>query len=139
MRSPAIKAMAWRALMIACLPVWYYPGIALAEDFDGSKPLICAPQEAVNLVNGEDYEQGRPGDFGIPAFMRIDIAKKTIAGPNRTTPIRIIEKGEKQLLMQGTEMGFAWALALDRDAGTLVGTLVDRLGAVALFGTCTPL
>jgi hypothetical protein len=36
-------------------------------------------------------------------------------------------------------MGFAWTIALDQDAGTMVGTLVDRLGAVVLFGACTPL
>ena len=134
MRSPAIK-IARHALLAACLPFC----AALAQDFDGSKPLICAPQEAVNLVNGEEYVRGRPTDFGVPAFMRVDIAKKTIGGPKRTTQMRIIEKGEKQLLLQGTEMGFAWTIALDQDDGTMVGTLVDRFGAVVLFGSCTPL
>ena len=135
MRSPAIRSITRHALVAACLPF----GTAIADDFDGSKPLICAPQEAVNLVSGEDVVKGRPADLGAPAFMRIDIAKKTIAGPKRTTPIQFIDKGEKQLVLQGTEMGFAWTLALDREAGTLVGTLVDRMGAVVLFGSCTPL
>jgi hypothetical protein len=139
MRSPALKMIARHALLVACLPACLSFCAALAQDFDGSKPLICAPQEAVNLVNGEDYVRGRPADLGVPAFMRVDIAKKTIAGPKRTTQIRYIEKGEKQLLLQGTEMDFAWTLALDQDAGTMVGTLVDRLGAVVLFGACTPL
>ncbi|MEN3365963.1 MAG: hypothetical protein V7606_3237 [Burkholderiales bacterium] len=130
-----MKTVARHALLLVCLPFC----AALAEDFDGSKPLICAPQEAVNLVDGEDYVKGRPADLGVPAFMRVDIAKKTIAGPKHTTQIRSVEKGEKQLLLQGTEMGFAWTLALDQEAGAMVGTLLDRLGAVVFFGACTPL
>jgi hypothetical protein len=131
----AMKTKARHALMVACLPF----GVVLAADFDGSKPLICAPTEAVNLAVGEEVVKARPADLGIPAFMRVDIARKTIAGPKRTAPIRSVEKGERQLLLQGTELGFGWTLALDQEAGTMVGTFVDRLGAVAVIGSCTPL
>ena len=114
-------------------------GIALAADFDGSKLLICAPVEAMDCVAGEACTRGRPDDIGAPAFMRIDFAKKAIVGPKRTSPILFMEKSESQLVLQGTELGHAWTLALDRSDGKIAATLVDRTGVFVLFGSCTPL
>ena len=121
--------------LIACLSI----STAIAGDFDGSKKLICAPSEAMNCVSGEPCVSGRPIDFGAPAFLHIDIAKKTIGGPRRTTKIQIVEKSENQLLLLGTELNIAWTLALNTTDGTIAGTLADHDGVVALFGSCTPL
>lgn len=121
--------------LTACLPL----GAALAANFDGSKPLICAPVEAVDLRAGEEIVKARPTDIGAPSFLRVDFANKKIAGPKTVTPIRSLEKNDKQLLLQGTELGFAWTLALDQQEGAMTITLVDRTGAVVLSGTCTPL
>lgn len=110
-----------------------------AGDFDGSKLLICAPVEAISCAPGEACTKGRPDDIGAPAFMRIDFAKKAIIGPKRTSPILFMEKNETQLLLQGTELGYAWTLALDQEGGSMAATLVGRDGAFVLFGSCTPL
>lgn len=110
-----------------------------AADFDGSKLLICAPVEAMDCASGQACTKGRPEDIAAPAFMRIDFKKKTIVGPKRTTPIVSLEKGESQLLLQGTELGYGWTLALDRSSGKMAATLVDRDGVFVLFGNCTPL
>jgi len=120
--------------LIACLSM----STAIAGDFDGTKLLICAPTEAMNCVSGEPCTSGRPIDFGVPAFLHIDVAKKTIGGPKRTTKIQIVEKSENQILLLGTELNIAWTLALNTTEGTIAGTLADRDGAVALFGACTP-
>jgi hypothetical protein len=114
-------------------------GSALAGDFDGSRLLICAPVEAMDCVPGDTCARGRPDDVGAPAFMRIDFAKKAIVGPKRISPILFMEKSENQLLLQGTEHGLAWTLALDQSNGKLAATLVDRTGVFVLFGSCTPL
>jgi hypothetical protein len=42
-------------------------------------------------------------------------------------------------LLQGTELGFAWTIALDQANGKMMVTLVDRDGAFVFFGSCTPL
>jgi hypothetical protein len=112
---------------------------AMAGDFDGSKLLICAPVEAMDCTSGEECALGRPDDIGAPAFMRIDFAKKSITGPKRSTEILFMEKSEDQLLLQGTELGHAWTLALDQMNGKMAVTLVDREGVFVLFGSCTPL
>jgi hypothetical protein len=53
-----------------------------------------------------------------------------VVGSARTTPI--------QILLQGTELDFAWTVVLDKDDGTITVTLVNRDDAFLLFGACTP-
>ena len=131
-----MKSFVRLAFLMACLPL----GTAIAGDFDGSKPLICAPVEAKACSSGgDDCDSELPADAGVPAFFRVDFAKKTIVGPKRTTPIQLMEKGDNQLLLQGTELGFGWSLALNSADGTMAGTILNRDGVVVLFGSCTPL
>jgi hypothetical protein len=112
---------------------------AKAADFDGSRLLICAPVEAKSCSSGESCSNSTPGAIGAPAFVRIDLDKQVIVGPKSTTPIKLMEKGESQILMMGTELGFGWTMVLDRESGELSATLGDRDGIVVLFGSCTPL
>jgi hypothetical protein len=122
---------------LAALLAWTaVPGYA--SDFDGSKLLVCANMEAAYCSSGQACDSGRPSDIGAPNFMRIDFANKSITGPDRSTAIVSIEKSAEQLLLQGTEFGYAWTLALSVDDGTLGATIVNRDQVVVLFGACTP-
>jgi hypothetical protein len=112
---------------------------AFAADFDGSKRLICATAEARDCVSGQMCFGGLADDVGAPAFIRIDFEKKTIVGPKVTTPVRLMDQDERQLLLQGSELGYAWVFALDRASGKFSASLTDREGAFVLFGSCTPL
>jgi hypothetical protein len=114
-------------------------GTAFASDFDGSKLLICAPVEAIDCTPGEACTKGRPSDIGAPSFLRIDFAQKIIVGPKRTTPIVFMDKSDNQILLQGTELGYGWTLALDQENGTMTATMVNREEVFVLFGSCTPL
>lgn len=139
-----MKTLARRLLCrTACLP--FISAIsaisaipAFAADFDGTKPLICAPVDAVNLLPGEEIVKSRPSDAGAPSFLRVDFANKMITGPRQVTPIKYMEKNERQILLQGTELGFGWTLALDLQDGAMTVTFADRTGAVVLSGSCTP-
>lgn len=123
----------------ALAAAWIGATPALAADFDGSKRLICATIEARDCVPGEDCFRGLPDEVGAPAFVRIDFQKKAILGPQRTTPIRFMEKDERQLLLHGVELGHAWVLAIDQATGRFSASLTDREGTFVLFGACTPL
>ena len=109
-----------------------------AGEFDGSKKLICATTNAMDCVSGQECVKGRPGDIGAPKFLSIDFAQRTVQGPNRTTAIASMDKGEDQILLQGSELGFGWTIALDQESGDMTVTLVNRDGAFVLFGSCTP-
>jgi hypothetical protein len=126
-----------RTACLSCIPA-ILATPAFAADFDGSKPLICAPVDAVNLLSGEEIVKSRPSDAGAPSFLRVDFANKKITGPKQVTPIKYMEKSDKQILLQGTELGFGWTLALDQQDGGMTVTFADRTGAVVLSGSCTP-
>ena len=111
-------------------------GPAQASDFDGSKVLICAPVQAFDCAAGEDCGKGLPEEIGAPAFMRIDVPNKAVIGPNRTSPILFVDKSDSQLLLQGTEFGYGWIIALDQDTGRMTATLANRGGVFVLFGAC---
>ena len=122
------------AALIGCLG-----SAAIAGDFDGSRKLICAPVEAQECHTGEGCKAGIPDDVGAPAFLRVDFAKKAIVGPKRTSPIRSMDKGDNQILLQGTELGLGWNMAINMTDGKLVATFSNQDGAFVLFGSCTPL
>src|SRR6185503_107500 len=81
--------------------------------------LICATVEALDCEAGAACFKGRPADLGAPSFMRIDMENKTIAGPKRTTPIVSMVRDGNSLLLQGTEAGYGWTLAVNIDEGTM--------------------
>jgi hypothetical protein len=112
---------------------------AIAADFDGSKPLLCASQRVLDLVSPEKIVSGLPGEMGAPKFMRIDFEKKTVTGMQRATPILFMDRNEKQILMQGTEMDLGWTMAVNGKDGSMTASMVDDGGAIVLFGACTPL
>lgn len=110
-----------------------------AADFDGTRTLLCANMEAMDCVAGEQCLKGLPDEIGAPQFMRLDFARKAVVGPKRESPIRTMEQSEGQLLLQGTEQGYGWTIALNRQSGKTVVTILNRDGAIVVFGACTPL
>ena len=121
------------AVASALVPAW-----SVAADFDGKTPLICATYDAHSCDPGVLCERALPADIGLPQFMRVDFAKKTIQGTSRTTPIETIDKTPGQVLLQGTELGFAWTLVLDSTTGDMTSTLANRDHTYVMFGACTP-
>ena len=130
-----MKSLARLAILLAGLP----RAGAHAADFDGSKRLICAPVIAMDCLSDGKCSRELPAEIGAPAFMRIDIAKKVVVGPKRTTPIAHSEITDKQLVVQGVELGFAWSIVIDTTDGAMMASMVDSGGAYVLSGSCTPL
>jgi hypothetical protein len=107
------------------------------EMIDGTKPLICATIHAVSCVPGEDCEKGLPESVGAPQFLRIDFAKKEVVGPKRTSQIRLMEKSEELITLQGYELGMGWTLALERATGKATITFAGKNEGFIIFGACT--
>jgi hypothetical protein len=112
---------------------------AAAADFDGSRKLICAPVQVMDCMAGEGCEKGIPGEFGAPAFMRVDVQGKKVAGTKVQSDILGVDRNEKQLLLNGRELGYGWVMAIDAKSGEMTVTMTNRLGAFIMFGNCTPL
>lgn len=112
---------------------------AHAADFDGTKPLLCASVTAVDCVPDGDCTSGTPSEIGAPPFMRLDFDKKAVVGQKRTSPIQTIDTGEGQVVLRGSELGYAWVISVDQMDGRMVATLTNVNGVFAVFGACTPL
>jgi hypothetical protein len=129
--------MRWLVGLVSAAGIGLAAASVLAGDFDGSKLLICAPVEVMDCGAGDGCAKGTPDEAGLPAFMRIDVARKVVVGPKRTAAIEHIDRSDDQLLLQGTEFGYAWTLVIDQATGRVAGSLVNREGAFVLFGACT--
>jgi hypothetical protein len=117
-------------------------GVALpaaAGDFDGSKKLICAPVQAMDCADGVDCVTGTPRALGAPEFIRVDFDAKQVIGARRATDIRLIDRSESQVLLQGFDEGLAWAIAISSETGRMYATMAGGDGAIILNGSCTPL
>lgn len=107
------------------------------EVLDSTKPLLCASIEALDCIPGEQCDRGIPEIMGAPQFLRIDFAKKEVAGPLRTTQIRMMEKNDEQIVLQGYELNMGWTLAIDRYTGNMRTTFAGRDAVFVIFGACT--
>jgi hypothetical protein len=70
--------------------------------------------------------------------MRIDFAKKLVIGPKQVTPILFMDKNEKQVLLQGNELGFGWTMVVTAE-GRMITSMIDHSGAYLTYGACTTL
>ena len=127
-------------------------GIAAADDFDGSEPLLCALATLSECVPGGVCEQVTSESINAPDFLRVDVRKKTITavipGQDERPPGEILNTAiiDEKLFLQGADDGvdgirdgLAWSLAIDQNSGKMVFTASgDAVGFVA-FGACTAL
>lgn len=122
---------------------------AVAGDFDGSKPLICALMDLVECDAGATCQSKTAEELGLPQFFRINFNDKKISGTQsggseKSTPIENLKHIDGKLIIQGAQEGVedvrdgvGWSLAIAEDTGKLVLTASgDEVGFV-VFGACT--
>jgi hypothetical protein len=122
---------------------------AVAGDFDGSKPLLCAVIDVVECGSGGKCQQVTAEDVGIPRFLKVNFKEKKItatqtSGSKKSTPIKNSEHIDGKLILQGAEDGIegvrdgvGWSLAIAEESGKMVLTASgDEVGFV-VFGACT--
>jgi hypothetical protein len=139
MSSSKLEATMNGVAQLAGIALLLFASAAQAGDFDGSKNLICAPVEVNDCVAVDGCTRTVPSEVGAPAFIRIDFGQKAMVGPNRTSPIKVTEKNEQQLLLMGTELGYGWTVVLDQASGEMAVSMTNGAGSFVFFGSCMPL
>lgn len=122
------------AVAFACLAA---TTTAPADDFDGSKPLICATVEARDCVLQAECFSGEARQVGAPAFFRLDFEKKMIHGKDRSSPISSFEESPAAILLQGAEIGYGLSVGIDKQSGAFSASITNFEGSFLLFGNCT--
>jgi len=117
---------------------------ALAQSFDGSRPLICSTIETYDCAPGGDCIKGLAADINAPQFIHLDFEQgiaRTVRtdGEQRTVEIKSPLSEAGHLIFQGVQLGRAWSATINQESGTLVLTAADDGVAFIVFGACTPM
>jgi hypothetical protein len=120
-------------------------GQAIAADFDGSKPLICALVETVDCSQDGSCSNGSPLELDLPIFVEVDVGAGMIkgrrhdGGPDLSAPISNVTQQATTLALHGAQNERAWNLVISKTDGTMTATIADVESGFLLFGTCTPM
>jgi hypothetical protein len=111
---------------------------AIAEDFNGSKPMSCAALQGRDCVPTEAACKDLKPEAGKDLNLLIDVAKKQVRTPYRyeLLPITTTANNAKSLILQGTSLEYAWNATIHRTTGRLTVVIADREGAYVIFGQC---
>jgi hypothetical protein len=135
---------AWKSPALAgALLAWTAMPAAIAGDYDGSKPLICAGLEATSCQADGACKPGTVDSLNIPQFFWVDVVGKTVGekgtdGQIRTSPIQTTTQSTTHLVLQGTTDRLGWSAAISKASGKLTVTGTDGAYALVIFGSCTP-
>jgi len=112
---------------------------ALAANFDGTKPLICAITTIMECDAGQCDRYAPEGTtVGAPSFIKIDVTTKVVtASLGRKSPLGTINHVDGRLVLQGGENGRGWSATIDEDSGEMSAAVVDKDHTFSLFGACT--
>jgi hypothetical protein len=111
---------------------------AVAADFDGSVPLTCTPSAGHDCAPATAQCRKLQSETKGTGELRIDFANKTVKTPYRADllPIQNSATNREQLVMQGTDLKFAWSAIVNRSTGAITLAVADRVGAYVIFGQC---
>ena len=121
---------------------------AYAEDFDGSRDLICACRLVIQCGPDGECIEVMAEDIGIPDFLRIHFKERTISAPQwgenqPSSQIENLEHIDGKLILQGAENGMkdirdglGWSMAISEATGKMVLTGSSDPAAFVIFGAC---
>ncbi len=129
-------------ILAVCLSVMSLS--ASANDFDGSKPLICASLETFECGANGECVKGTAASVNAPQFIWLDFVEKMARGSRPdgqrvTSEIEKVTQSEGELILQGVQSGRGWSMAIAQQGGKMVLTAAGEQVAFVVFGACTPL
>jgi hypothetical protein len=120
-------------LLLGCAP--------LARATEGEKaPLLCAPGQQIQCDDDGECVRGTVQGARLPRFIRVDFATQQLSGVveegELVTPIKNRQQLDGMLILQGTENGRGWSMAINEKSGDMTLTVSgDQVGFV-VFGAC---
>jgi hypothetical protein len=113
---------------------------ASAAGLDGSSPILCSVGTVSECDRWGVCSPVEPEAVGLPPFVRIDAAKKSMEatdGSNRKTKIGTVVNEKGRLLLQGGENGRAWSVVIGQAGGDMTAAVADDDGGFMVSGNCT--
>ena len=112
--------------------------VAPAAGFDGKSALECAPAALSECDTSAVCEIVPHEEVQLPDALKIDFAGKKVFSSDgaRSSPIHTVDVEETVLILQGSQNGRGWSIAIDRATGAMSGTIAEVAGAFVVTGTC---
>lgn len=107
---------------------------ARAGMINANEPIICTTLDVHECGPGERCVTRVPEDASVPRFFRIDFAKKTIKvtrddGTSLYTKIATQSMLDDKIVLQGTESGLGWSMAIMSESGKMSLVAADSSAA----------
>jgi hypothetical protein len=127
------------ALAVACLAP---PRSAVAQPYDGSRPMSCAVQTVMVCNDPAMCVRGTAATVNIPRVLLVDVPNRLISGAatGRTIQITAVDRGAGKTMLRGLDvqaLGIAWDIVVDEASGAMVGAVLSQ-GGYLVFGRCSP-
>jgi hypothetical protein len=109
-----------------------------AEPIDGSQPLSCLVSTGRDCLPGTSECRLLQPERNQPPIVDIDFGKKEVRSPFRTALLSVTHSRvtDESLILQGTDLLFAWSALIKKKSGAMTIAITDREGAYVIFGTC---
>jgi hypothetical protein len=126
------------------------PFVALANGFDGSRPLLCSIISVAEWTLEDGSQPVSVESIALPRFHIGDVEKKRgVPAMDREgarySDIRFMERVGGKVILQGAEGsiysmgdGLGWTAALSEETGRFVLTASGEDAAFVVFGACIP-
>ena len=125
-------------LMMVTLPL-----TVSADDFDGSKPLICAAIYSAECHAGDqECVTGAPWMINLPVFIEIDFKAKKLSttkaheNPRISNISQVGKLNEGHTTVQGTDDEYVWSMLIAEETGSMTLTISGEATGYIIFGAC---
>ena len=129
-----------RALLVtgALAGLVVLPRVAPAAPIDGSVPMLCAVNSVVECTRRGSCERSTAEDAEVPAFVRIDVAKRLLSTVDgaRTSPIASVQRTNGRLMLQGMQNERVWGAVVNEQTGQMSATIGEDDGSIVLSASC---
>jgi len=128
---------AWTTVALLSLP-----GLAAADPFDGSSPLLCATMQTRLCSADAECELQAASENDIPRFLKVSVQNRKVTGtrPSGATidaSIDAVRHSKGNMFLQGAQEAFAWTMAIGQQDGSMTLTAVNADNGMVIFGACT--
>jgi hypothetical protein len=116
----------------------------LADDITGANEFMCTTHEVFECEAGAECYPVSLDDLKLPAFVMVDLDKKTMktteaSGQGRSTEIKNLEFFDPLIVIQTAQLGRGMTWVIHEPTGKSTMTVTIHHEAYVFFGTCTPL